>query len=66
METAQERLEREWLQIKDDRRTRGFDLRSQERKERDFVPNSYVSGGVDPEEPVETPNTFTAIFKEKY
>ena len=67
LETAQERLEREWLEIKDDRRTRGFDLRSLERRSRDFVPNSYVNapGPVDPD-PEDIPNLFSAKYKEIY
>lgn len=67
METAQERLDREWLEINDDRQLRGFDLRSLERRARDFVPNSYVNapGPVDPDL-VDIPNSFSEKYKEIY
>lgn len=35
-ETVAERYDREWLQLEDDRKVRGFDYRSEERRLRDF------------------------------
>lgn len=35
-ESAADRYDREWLQLQDDRKVRGFDARSEERRNRDF------------------------------
>lgn len=35
-ESVAERYDREWLQLQDDRKVRGFDSRSEERRNRDF------------------------------
>ena len=37
VETVQERYTRDWLSLKDDRKVRGFDQRSAERREREYV-----------------------------
>lgn len=37
LEPAAKRFERDWLHQNDDRKTRGFDLRSTERKNRDYA-----------------------------
>ncbi len=37
LESVESRFNREWAQIRDDRKTRGYDLRSTERKNRDFA-----------------------------
>lgn len=35
--TVQDRYDRAWLKLKDDRKVRGFDSRSAERRSREFV-----------------------------
>lgn len=35
--TVQDRYDREYLRLKDDRKVRGFDYQSEERREREFV-----------------------------
>lgn len=35
--TVQDRYDREWLQLKDDRKVRGFDKQHVERRKREFV-----------------------------
>ena len=35
-ETVAERYDREWLQLEDDRKVRGFDYRAEDRRLRDF------------------------------
>lgn len=37
VETVDERYDREWLRLKDDRKVRGFDYQSEERRSREFV-----------------------------
>lgn len=37
VETVSERYERDWLSLNDDRKVRGFDQRSEERREREYV-----------------------------
>lgn len=34
---VQDRYDREWLQLTDDRKVRGFDSQAEERREREFV-----------------------------
>lgn len=47
VETVQSRYNREWLNLKDDRKVRGYDERSQERRSRDFVPPAAVAVDAD-------------------
>lgn len=58
VESVESRYDREWLQLQDDRKVRGYDLRSEERRSRDFVDpevididvtteTEYTLGGVD-------------------
>jgi hypothetical protein len=42
-ETVAERYNREWLQLKDDRKVRGFDYQSAERRSREFVDPATVA-----------------------
>lgn len=37
VESVEDRYDREWLQLGDDRKVRGFDEKSEERREREFV-----------------------------
>ena len=46
--TVQDRYDRDWLRLKDDRKVRGFDYQETERREREYV---------DPD----TGNTVTAV-----
>jgi hypothetical protein len=43
VETVAERYDREYLRLKDDRKVRGFDYKSEERRSREFVdPNTIT------------------------
>lgn len=43
VETVAARYSREWLQLQDDRKVRGYDLRSDERVARDFVDPATIA-----------------------
>jgi hypothetical protein len=47
VETVESRYAREWLGLKDDRKVRGYDERSEERRSRDFVPPADVAVDAD-------------------
>lgn len=42
-ESVEDRYDREWLQLLDDRKVRGYDERSEERRSRDFVDPETVA-----------------------
>lgn len=43
VETVAERYDREYLRLKDDRKVRGFDYKSEERRSREFVDPATVA-----------------------
>lgn len=44
--TVQDRYDRDWLRLEDDRKVRGFDYQSEERREREYVdPDAVVVNG---------------------
>jgi hypothetical protein len=47
VEPVESRYNREWLNLKDDRKVRGYDERALERRARDFVPPASVGVGED-------------------
>lgn len=57
-ETAQQRFDRKWLQILDDRKARGWDEKGDERNDREFVPH------VDPG--VSLPESYTENYSDSY
>lgn len=42
-EPIEERYRRDWLELRDDRKVRGYDLRSAERRSRDYVDPATVA-----------------------
>jgi hypothetical protein len=59
-ETVAQRYDREWLQLEDDRKVRGFDYRSTERIKRDF----NESGDADTNTTVDTLDNVPAGFNQ--
>lgn len=49
VETVAERYDREYLRLKDDRKVRGFDYKSEERRSREFVDPNTITVDVDEE-----------------
>ena len=66
MESTEDRLNRDWLQIKDDRADRELWSMSQERRERLYYPALIgKTGPVDPEIPVDG-NIYAENYTEEY
>lgn len=43
IEPVEERYDRDWLRLKDDRKVRGFDYKSEERRDREYVDPDAVN-----------------------
>lgn len=65
MESTEERLDRDWLNIKDDRADRELWSMSQERRDRLYSPALIGETGPAPEEPENT-NIYAENYKELY
>lgn len=65
MESTEDRLNRDWLQIKDDRAERELWFMSQERRDRLYSPNLIGVTGPPPVEPENT-NIYAENYKENY
>ena len=65
MESVEERLRRDWLEVKDDRADRELWSMSQERRDRLYSPALIGVTGPEPEVPEDT-NIYSEKYEENY
>ncbi len=59
-ETAQERFNRDWVAVKDDRKVRGWDQRPYDRRVREYAPHT------EPDDEIIGSDSYTELYQEIY